>query len=67
MRARIGQKNKIAGRWAKRVLQPCAQDSQRGASVYLFGAGRAARFATGLEERSVPERSVMSARRLGKS
>jgi hypothetical protein len=36
--ARIGQKNKITRRWAKRGTRPSAQHDQRTASTYIFGA-----------------------------
>jgi hypothetical protein len=36
--ARIGQKNKITRRWAKRGTRPSAPRDQRTASTYLFGA-----------------------------
>ena len=36
--ARIGQKNKITRRWAKRGTRPCAPHDQRTASAYIFGA-----------------------------
>jgi len=36
--ARIGQKNKITRRWAKRGTRPCALQDQRTASTYIFGA-----------------------------
>src|SRR6202045_3213020 len=36
--ARIGQKNKITRRWAKRGSRPCAPSDQRTASTYIFGA-----------------------------
>jgi transposase len=36
--ARIGQKNKITRRWAKRGTRPVAPTDQRTASTYLFGA-----------------------------
>ena len=36
--ARIGQKNKITRRWAKRVTRPSAPRDQRTASTYIFGA-----------------------------
>jgi hypothetical protein len=36
--ARIGQKNKITRRWAKRGTRPCAPHDQRTASTYIFGA-----------------------------
>jgi len=36
--ARIGQKNKITRRWAKRGTRPSAPHDQRTASVYIFGA-----------------------------
>ncbi len=36
--ARIGQKNKITRRWAKRGSRPCAPHDQRTASTYIFGA-----------------------------
>jgi hypothetical protein len=36
--ARIGQKNKIIRRWAKRGTQPSAPRDQRTASTYIFGA-----------------------------
>src|SRR5215207_3656659 len=36
--ARIGQKNKITQRWAKRGTRPSAPKDQRTASAYIFGA-----------------------------
>jgi hypothetical protein len=36
--ARIGQKNKITCRWAKRGSRPSAPRDQRTASTYIFGA-----------------------------
>ncbi len=36
--ARIGQKNKITRRWAKRGTRPSAPKDQRNKSVYIFGA-----------------------------
>jgi DDE superfamily endonuclease len=36
--ARIGQKNKITRRWAKRGTRPSARKDQRTASAYIFGA-----------------------------
>jgi transposase len=36
--ARIGQKNKITRRWAKRGTRPTAPHDQRTASAYIFGA-----------------------------
>ena len=36
--ARIGQKNKITRRWAKRGSRPSAASDQRTASTYIFGA-----------------------------
>jgi hypothetical protein len=36
--ARIGQKNKIARRWAKRGTRPSAPADQRTGSMYIFGA-----------------------------
>ena len=36
--ARIGQKNKITRRWAKRGTRPSAPPDQRTASTYIFGA-----------------------------
>ena len=36
--ARIGQKNKIARRWARRGTRPSAPSDQRTASTYIFGA-----------------------------
>jgi DDE superfamily endonuclease len=36
--ARIGQKNKIARRWAKRGTRPSAPSDQRTGSAYIFGA-----------------------------
>ena len=38
MRTRIGQKNKITRRWAKRGTRPSAPNDQRTASAYIFGA-----------------------------
>ena len=36
--ARVGQKNKIARRWARRGTRPRAPHDQRTNSVYIFGA-----------------------------
>ena len=36
--ARIGQKNKITRRWARRGTRPVAPQDQRTASTYIFGA-----------------------------
>jgi hypothetical protein len=36
--ARVGQKNKITRRWAKRGTRPAAPQDQRTASTYIFGA-----------------------------
>src|SRR6266436_4900908 len=36
--ARIGQKNKITRRWARRGSRPSAPHDQRAASTYIFGA-----------------------------
>ena len=36
--ARIGQKNKITRRWARRGSRPSAPSDQRTASAYIFGA-----------------------------
>ena len=36
--ARIGQKNKVTRRWAKRGTRPAAPHDQRTASTYIFGA-----------------------------
>jgi len=36
--ARIGQKNKITRRWARRGTRPAAATDQRTASTYIFGA-----------------------------
>ena len=36
--ARVGQKNKIARRWAKRGTRPSAPQDQRTTSAYIFGA-----------------------------
>ncbi len=36
--ARVGQKNKITRRWAKRGARPSAPKDQRTASAYIFGA-----------------------------
>src|SRR3984893_13748604 len=36
--ARIGQKNKITRRWAKRGTRPSAPHDQRTVSAYIFGA-----------------------------
>ena len=36
--ARIGQKNKITRRWARRGTRPAARRDQRTASTYIFGA-----------------------------
>jgi transposase len=38
MRARVGQKNKITRRWAKRGTRPSAPQDQRTQSAYIFGA-----------------------------
>jgi hypothetical protein len=38
MRARIGQKNKITPRWARRGARPSAPKDQRTASAYISGA-----------------------------
>ncbi len=38
--ARIGQKNKITRRWARRGTRPAAPKDQRTASTYIFGAIR---------------------------
>ena len=38
--ARIGQKNKITRRWARRGTRPIAPRDQRTASAYIFGAVR---------------------------
>jgi hypothetical protein len=35
---RVGQKNKIRRRWAKRGTRPTAPKDQRTASAYIFGA-----------------------------
>ncbi len=35
---RVGQKNKITRRWAKRGSRPSAPSDQRTASAYIFGA-----------------------------
>src|SRR4026209_1941928 len=40
--ARIGQKNKITRRWARRGTRPSAPHDQRTASTYIFGAIRPA-------------------------
>jgi hypothetical protein len=40
--ARVGQKNKITRRWAKRGTRPSAPRDQRTASAYIFGAIRLA-------------------------
>ncbi len=40
--ARIGRKNKITRRWAKRGTRPSAPKDQRTASAYIFGAIRPA-------------------------
>ena len=37
-KARIGQKNKITRRWARRGTRPSAPQNQRTASTYIFGA-----------------------------
>ena len=37
-RARIGQKNEITRRWARRGTRPAAPHDQRTASTYIFGA-----------------------------
>jgi hypothetical protein len=36
--ARIGQKNKVTRRWARRGSRPAAPRDQRSASTYIFGA-----------------------------
>src|SRR6202035_5824241 len=36
--ARVGQKNKITRRWARRGSRPSAPHDQRTASTYIFGA-----------------------------
>ena len=36
--ARVGQKNKITRRWAKRGTRPSAPHDQRTTSTYIFGA-----------------------------
>ena len=36
--ARIGQKNKVTRRWARRGTRPAAPSDQRTASTYIFGA-----------------------------
>ena len=36
--ARIGQKNKITRRWARRGTRPSAPNDQRTSSAYIFGA-----------------------------
>lgn len=36
--ARVGQKNGITRRWAKRGTRPTAPQDQRYASTYIFGA-----------------------------
>lgn len=36
--ARVGQKNSITRRWARRGTRPAASKDQRTASAYLFGA-----------------------------
>ena len=36
--ARIGQKNKVTRRWARRGTRPAAPSDQRTASACLFGA-----------------------------
>jgi transposase len=36
--ARVGQKNKITRRWARRGSRPSAPSDQRTASIYIFGA-----------------------------
>jgi hypothetical protein len=36
--ARVGQKNKITRRWARRGSRPSAPKDQRTASTYIFGA-----------------------------
>ncbi len=36
--ARIGQKNKITRRWARRGTRPCAPHDQRTKWAYIFGA-----------------------------
>ena len=41
--ARIGQKNKITRRWAKRGTRPSAPHDQRTRSAYIFGAMQSAR------------------------
>ena len=37
-KARVGQKNKIARRWARRGTRPCAPHDQRTSSASIFGA-----------------------------
>ncbi len=51
--ARIGQKNKITRRWAKRGTRPSAPNDQRTASTYLFGAICSPRSASDLMRPSV--------------
>jgi hypothetical protein len=41
--ARIGQKNKITRRWARRGTRPSAPTDRRTASTYIFGGARFAR------------------------
>ena len=36
--ARVGQKNKLSRRWAKRGTRPSAPKDQRTVSAYIFGA-----------------------------
>ena len=36
--ARVGRKNKITRRWARRGSRPSAPSDQRTASAYIFGA-----------------------------
>ena len=36
--ARVGQKNKITRRWARRGTRPSAPHDQRTQSAYIFGA-----------------------------
>jgi len=36
--ARVGQKNKLSRRWAKRGTRPSAPKDQRTTSAYIFGA-----------------------------
>src|SRR5262249_51168324 len=71
--ARIGQKNKITRRWAKRGTRPSAPRDQRTASTYIFGAvcpkeGKgAALIMPACASRSLRRRVHQGARRKGSS